>query len=542
MNSLSRKMWDFLKSNIITRNYMRSLEKSITILFPQNRKVIEQQMKLYLLKKFIVFVAIIVFMGVFNSEAYWLIGAAIIGWLITMVWHKAWVNKINIRMLKDLQVFVSDISFAYRCTGELEEAFRQVLLDTTGLMKLHGELIYELISGSEYEDSYRDYKEIAPNEYFLLFYAISHKTKQEGDTELDGRSLYNDNLIMLGQEISRQLLYLEKTKNAFAGLMGMCVCPIFFIKPIENWTLSNMPELEGYFQSVESKLMSVIVIIISMLILWVITILKYPGGTANYKKEVIAKIINIPEIYQYLNKRIIKRYGYYLKLWRTIKEACVSSTVMEFCVERYLCVLVGCIPAFLMAVNIGINIGVCIAIALVGCFGGWWYPYIILKVRAFAIKSSLSEELIRFYTIIGMSKNQENIDIRELLVQLELISIYYEEALKDAVNSYEGSGIVTLHTLKNMISDKYASRLIDGLIACDELEISDALSFVESEREYLIAGKHIKDEKSLSDRSAISKFMAFIPFLATILIKLIVPFIIEGLNQLQSFSSALQTF
>lgn len=491
---------------------------------------------------FLEYAAIVVVMSFFSREIYWLLGGIIGAWLVNKVWHKSRDNKTNIKMLKALQVFVSDISFAYRCSGELEEAFRQVLLETSGPMKIHGQLLYDMISSSDYEESYRDYKQKAPNEYFLLFYAISHKTKQDGDTIVNGRSLYNDNLIMLGQEISRQLLYLEKTKNVFTGLMGMCIFPIFFVKPMEQWTISNLPDLADYFQSVESKLLSVLVLIISMLILWIVTILKYPDVKQRKKKQLISKIAAEPSVSGFLNKIIISRYGYYLKIWKAIKAACDNGTIMEFCIGRGLSVLVGIVPAFLISCSIGINFWGCILIAAAGGLCGWWYPYVLLKVRAFSIKSGLSQELIRFYTIIGMIKNQENIDVREILIQLELISIYYEEILEEAVNSYEGTGSAHLYRLKAMITDKYANRLIDGLIACDELEISDALSFVNSEREYLISSKHIKDEKSLNDRSALARFLAFIPFLATIVIKLIVPFIMEGINQLQTFSSAIQLF
>lgn len=523
-------------------NFLYSIRKNMAVLFPNDSKTIDMQTKIYIVKRVFVFVAIVLFMAFFNREIYWILGSVVVAWLVTVVWHKSWINRINVKMLKALQVFVSDISFAYRCAGELEEAFRQVLLDTNGLMKMHGELLYEMISEGDYEENYRHYKEIAPNEYFLLFYAISHKTKQDGDTQIDGKSLYNDNLIMLGSEINRQLIYLEKTKNAFTGLMAMCIFPIFFIKPIEAWTISNLPELEGFFESVSSKIWTVVVLIIAMLILWVVTILKYPSIGQSNKNELINKIIAKGRIAHYLNRKIIKRYGYYQRIWKTIKEACDNSSIMEFVVGRYICVVIGALPAFLMAANIGISPLGCMVVASIGGIIGWWYPYIILKVKAFSIKSSLGEELIRFYTIIGMSRNQDNIDVREMLIQLELISIYYEEILKDTVNSYEGSGLIYLYRLKDLINDKYARRLVDGLIACDELEISEALSFVNSERDYLIASKHVKDEKSLSDRSAIAKFLAFIPFLVTMLIKLIVPFVMEGINQLQTFSSSLGTF
>ncbi len=535
-------LWKFLENFWLTRSYINNVQKSIRILFPQNRDELVRQTRLWLAKSFAVFAGIVIFMSSFCLQFYWVAASVLLAACIIAVWSKGWSNRVNVAILKELQGFVNEISFAYRCSGELEEAFRQVLMDAGGLMKLHGELIYENISSASYEDTYRSYKKIAPNEFFLLFYAISHKVKEEGDTFVDGSSQYNNNLILLSKEISNHINFISKTKNAFSGLMGMCIFPVLFIRPIELWTVSNLPELEGYFESTQGRLCSVVVFVLSLLVLEVVSLLKYPDFNQKGGNELIGKLSHHPFISDWMNRKISKRYGYYYKLWRLLKKACSEKNVIDFCIKRYV-YAVGCGIFFLvMGLNIGLGMQYVIAVSAAGVLCGYWYVYGMLYVKMFVIKSQVRDELIRLYTIVGMSIRQENMDIRGLLVQLELISVYYEPAFSQAVHSYEGSGSRCLNELRENVADKDIGRLVEGLVACDDLGVNEAMMFVDAEREYLIEAKHIRDEKALSDRSALAKFVAFVPFLTTIIVKLIIPFIMEGLRQLENFNGTMELF
>ena len=76
------------------------------------------------------------------------------------------------------------------------------------------------------------------------------------------------------------------------------------------------------------------------------------------------------------------------------------------------------------------------------------------------------------------------------------------------------------------------NRLIDGFIACDDMYIHKAFEDVEMDRRYYI-DKH-KQEKLfyIEQRGAISKFLSFIPLCMVIIMNLIIPFVLEGMQQL----------
>ena len=55
---------------------------------------------------------------------------------------------------------------------------------------------------------------------------------------------------------------------------------------------------------------------------------------------------------------------------------------------------------------------------------------------------------------------------------------------------------------------------------------------METDRQYYIA-KHKQDNKFyIEQRGAVGKFLSFIPICLVVIVKLIVPFVIEGMNQM----------
>ena len=76
------------------------------------------------------------------------------------------------------------------------------------------------------------------------------------------------------------------------------------------------------------------------------------------------------------------------------------------------------------------------------------------------------------------------------------------------------------------------NRIIDGFIACDDMYIHKAFEDVEIDRQYYIE-KHKMDNKYyIEQRGAIGKFLSFIPICLVVIVKLIIPFVIEGMNQM----------
>ena len=75
-------------------------------------------------------------------------------------------------------------------------------------------------------------------------------------------------------------------------------------------------------------------------------------------------------------------------------------------------------------------------------------------------------------------------------------------------------------------------KLLDSFLACDTMPIFQAFEDVETDRGYYVE-KHKQDnEEIINKKSMIAKTIAFLPLCLVILLKLILPFVMQGISAL----------
>src|SRR5699024_6003348 len=89
-----------------------------------------------------------------------------------------------------------------------------------------------------------------------------------------GQSLFLGNLNHLKNEINTELLKREKTKHIFSGLIFISIFPLFFLKSIEKWGITNLPRLEEYYNGTYGIVVSLFIFISAILSYRIIFYLK----------------------------------------------------------------------------------------------------------------------------------------------------------------------------------------------------------------------------------------------------------------------------
>ena len=142
------------------------------------------------------------------------------------------------------------------------------------------------------------------------------------------------------------------------------------------------------------------------------------------------------------------------------------------------------------------------------------------------------DEVIRFQGIILMLMYSDKITVEQILGQLERFAITFKRQIEEMSDKLSYKGSAVFKEVKNKSDFMPFNRLIDGFIACDDMYIYKAFEDVEMDRRYYIE-KH-KQEKLffIEQRGAIGKFLSFIPLCSAILINLIIPFVLEGMKQM----------
>lgn len=529
-------MYETFRKSRFSKEYIRRIQFKMSILYPNSKKRIENETKKMLLKRLGISAAIIASLLLFDISFYWIIVAVFAVISINSIAEASMYGRLNIKILKQFEDFINDIIFKYRYNGILEEALSDAILEADYEIGIHGNFIYELITRDDYEDTLEFYKAVCPNNYFLLFYSMCYMVKQSGDKLINGKSLLVNNLNCLISDINIEVNKQEKINYMFSGLFAITLVPLFSMKPIELWSVSNIPELMEYYKSISGIMVTVVLSVMALLIFSLIKKMKYPSIVRKSKSRLIEYIASVPAIKIWQDNRINKNYSRYSIRNAMLNQVCSQLNVKEFEILQILYAIGGLVITTLVMKSIGWDFSIAIAIGIVTSAAAFYIPRISIIISKIMLKENIMSEITRFQATIIMCMYQDAVDVTYILNHMEMVAVYFKSIISKVIDEYGGSGIESLEKLKYEEKNKQFIRIIDGLIACDDIAVSEAFEFIEKDREYDMQRREIEEDRQLSNKVAIGKFISFIPIMATVGLKLILPFVFEGLNRIQSYS------
>ena len=139
-----------------------------------------------------------------------------------------------------------------------------------------------------------------------------------------------------------------------------------------------------------------------------------------------------------------------------------------------------------------------------------------------AIKDQLSREQFRLYQLI--------------------YNRFLASQMAEAVDHFSYDRIRSLQKLKQEIPDEPVQRICDALEFLEELPVEEAFLNLEDEREYFLK-KNMEERKNYQGECiALAKMAAYLPMFLLIILKLVVPFVAEGLSELHAYSQSMTGF
>ncbi|WP_438350943.1 hypothetical protein ACP8HI_10005 [Paenibacillus sp. FA6] len=161
------------------------------------------------------------------------------------------IHRVEDRLLVQLRDLNKDIRYHYHQYGMIEEALIEVADATNSEAGLHARKVHEIIKddGENPEEKLEKYYQAAPNRFLKSFAGLSYLVKEFGDKEVDGGSLYLNNLNKLNEEINLEILKRSKLNYLFSGLTMIALVPIIFTKPIQLWAGKMFPAMQEFYIS-----------------------------------------------------------------------------------------------------------------------------------------------------------------------------------------------------------------------------------------------------------------------------------------------------
>ncbi len=178
------------------------------------------------------------------------------------------------------------------------------------------------------------------------------------------------------------------------------------------------------------------------------------------------------------------------------------------------------------------------------CFGafGCLRPELLLLLRREHVAEERMEEIRRMQTVCMVLAQDSAVTVEEIIEGMEESAVLFRKALEETVDHFSYDRAGGIEKLREETACAPMGRICDMLIACSEVGIGEALEGMEEERTYTLREQVQQRLEHMRERAALAKVLAYLPFLSVLILKLIVPFVAEGLSQLQLYSNGMQNF
>ena len=171
---------------------------------------------------------------------------------------------------------------------------------------------------------------------------------------------------------------------------------------------------------------------------------------------------------------------------------------------------------------------------------GWFMPGLMLKGRAFIVKTETEDDYMQLQTLVSILVYTD-LDTLAVLRQMVQQSTVHKDILLHAYHSFPSAPELELERLRSKITLPDFKWFIDKLkLTISELPMNEAFSDLISERENFIRLRRIAMESTMAKKKMICGFLAMFPVIAFAVGEFLVPLGYLGIMEFQSALSMIK--
>ncbi|NLZ80842.1 MAG: hypothetical protein GX913_03450 [Clostridiales bacterium] len=525
-----KKSCNYFISNIL---FAKDLSRNLRRFYPADERLVRKKTVEILLKSSIgIGLAVLLLFIFMDFRLYYLVLVGVLGNSIYKVVVLKNIARIELKLLSQLENFMSELRFSYQGNSSLEDAYLDAMGNAEYEMNLQGELLFQYCLGKEINEK-NEYADLAPNSFFLMLYILCQSNYIYGDQISNEGSHFLINLTSLKEQITEEILRRKKSNALFSGLEEVSLAALFAIRPIEYWAVSNLEDLTVYYNSRTGRISTIIIYTLTFLVFYLIQFFHYED---SYKKEgnsCICKISNIDTISYYLIQIINHQRNYVKLIYKNLLMTDSPYSCKEFLCKQIIYVVAGTFIGFIL---FGINIAGLILGILCGVA-----PLVKLLFLKEWMKQKYEEEVVRFQTVILILKNIDGMSVETIFEWMCKTAFIFREGMESILGRVGFMGNRLINELEEEMNYPPFSKLLKGFLACDRLPICQVFEYLEVDKRYYLQKQKQEKELWLSDTVSLGKVIAYIPMFLVVIFKLILPFVIEGLSQLSFYSEGISS-
>lgn len=173
---------------------------------------------------------------------------------------------------------------------------------------------------------------------------------------------------------------------------------------------------------------------------------------------------------------------------------------------------------------------------------GFYGRYVFLFMRKRGTGRKREEEILTFQSLILCLMYMERMSGEEVLQWLEKLAFYFKDSISGALYRLVYQDYEEAQQIKEEEDLVSMVMILEGVLACDKLPVEEAFMQMESDYEYTRQNYIQESEKEIQDKSAVGRVLAFVPLYLTVGLKLIIPFVLEGISKLSAYAESMEQF
>lgn len=341
----------FFSTVPILKNQYEKIRKSLKIIYPDDIGILNNKATSFMLSASTLVVAgiLLVLLSSGGSVFYILAGICFVMVLFNEV-IRLRITNIQYKLLLQLKDFISEVRHNYYISNKMIDDAIYLSIDSCKQeIKPHAEKIYDILISTEIEKEADSYISTAPNRFLMTFVAICTSVIQNNDVILEnGQSILLNNLSILREELNVEKRRIETANFLFAGRSFISIFAIFFIRPIETWVTTYMPETKAAYEGAFGTIAMAAIFISSMVCYGLINNMKDIRGQEAKEHVLLEKIAKIRFFRALLTGQIEKNYTRYLRLYDDIKRVGEKISTEAYLLRKYLMGVAFILGSFLL--------------------------------------------------------------------------------------------------------------------------------------------------------------------------------------------------
>lgn len=174
---------------------------------------------------------------------------------------------------------------------------------------------------------------------------------------------------------------------------------------------------------------------------------------------------------------------------------------------------------------------------------GYNAPIIGLQFMASARKIDMEDEVSQFQTIILMLMHMNRVHVQEILEWMETFSLHFKVPLQKCIQNFSSGSYEALEQLKSEVGFPPFLSIIDNLqLASEDLDVARAFEELENEMSFNRESRKESNERIVERKKNLGNMIGFMPVYALIVLYLIIPMIMSGMESISAFYNNLTRY